>query len=483
MRIIQGIKTNFGLTDKGKQDIKDIALENLDELSAADKIVASPYRRTQETAEIISEVTGKEIEVEPLIHEFNPGVLSGKSHEENAELYPEYYKIWMERKDLDGILGAETGRELQARALAFLMKYEGREEFNEIVVSHAGFLRCLINTAKGRIRTTPVDSRNGAITVLDDPLGKLDIEHKSRAMASKVFVVATRDDKYVVKMKNRRIKQEDREEKKLLDKLHYQIEGLPEVLYLSENEDESCTKVLSFVKGNSIFGKLDGEREDVLISKVREINSALRNVEEHNYPREDLVELMKSLEATSKRDYTKKYAQGILANTRNLEKLRNSEYALAHNDLNRDNILFNESEKGRVEANIIDWEGVGNFPKDYQLASFLASSMLIEGYEVSDCMKIAEQFDEKVDADYLTYLMKIRVFTGLHYFAENRNIYTQSNKEVSKKILKKYFFAAEKLDRYRVRNGFDLESEEKEDIETKLDKVYKSISDTTNEER
>lgn len=482
MRIIQGTKTNYGLTEKGKEEIKEVALENYEELSGADKIVASPYRRTQETAEIISEVTGKDIEVEPLIYEFNPGVLAGKTHEENATLYPEYYKIWMERKDLDGIPGAETGRELQARALAFLMKYEDKDDFYDIVVSHAGFLRCLINTAKGRVRTTPVDSKNGALTVLENPLDKLKIEHKSRAMASKVFVVETADDKCVVKMKNRGIKQEDREEKKLLDKLHYQIDGLPEVLYLSDNEEESCTKVLSFVKGDSVFGKLDDEKQNLLISKIREINSALRGIEEHNYPKEDLIELMKNLEASSKRDYTKKYAQGILANTRNLEKLRNSEYTLAHNDLNRDNILFFNQDGGNG-VNIIDWEGIGNFPKDYQLASFLASSLLIEGYEVSECMEIAEQFGEKVDTDYLTYLMKIRVFTGLHYFAENRNIYTQSNKEVSKEILKKYFFAAEKLDRYRVRKGFEQNIDENNSIEEKLAKVYKSINDGTDEER
>ena len=79
--------------------------------------------------------------------------------------------------------------------------------------------------------------------------------------------------------------------------------------------------------------------------------------------------------------------------------------------------------------------------------------------------------------------MKIRVFTGLHYFAENRNIYTQSNKDVSKEILKKYFFAAEKLDRYRIRNGFDENLQEYDTIEEKLEKVYKSIQDGTDEER
>ena len=132
MRVIQGTTTNYGLTEKGREDIKEIVAENLEELSESDKIIASPYKRAQETAEIISEFTGKEIEVEPIIHEFKPGILGGKTHDENASLYPEYYKIWQERKDLDGIPGAETGKELQARALAFLMKYMDKDSYNDI---------------------------------------------------------------------------------------------------------------------------------------------------------------------------------------------------------------------------------------------------------------------------------------------------------------------------------------------------------------
>lgn len=482
MRVIQGTTTNYGLTEKGREDIKEIVAENLEELSESDKIIASPYKRAQETAEIISEFTGKEIEVEPIIHEFKPGILGGKTHDENASLYPEYYKIWQERKDLDGIPGAETGKELQARALAFLMKYMDKDSYNDIVVSHAGFLRCLINTAKGRIRTTPVDSRNGAITVLENPLEKLDIEHKSRAMASKVYVVKTTDDKYVVKMKNREIKVEDREEKRILDDIQFHVKGLPQVLCLFDNCDRTCTKVLSFVNGESVFGKLDSEKLDVLMNKMTQINEFLSHEKNHKYPKEDLIEVMKKLEESSKRDYTKKYARSILSDSKNINRLKESEYCLAHNDLNRDNILF-YNDNGAEGVNIIDWEGIGNFPKDYALATFLSSAILIEGYEVKECLDIAKRMESNIDPDYLTFLMKIRVFTGLHYFAENRNIYTQSNKDVSKEILKKYFFAAEKLDRYRIRNGFDENLQEYDTIEEKLEKVYKSIQDGTDEER
>ena len=193
--IIQGQTTNLGLTSRGKEDIEKIVLQNIREISTANKIISSPYKRTIETSEIISKITGIPIATSDKIVEFNPGILAGNTHEENLKIYPEYYKIWIERKDLDGIPGAENGDELQARALAFLMEYYDKEEFIDIVVSHAGFLRCLINTSRGIHRTTPVNSNNGAINIIENPFEQLKIEQKTRAMASKVFVVETFEKK------------------------------------------------------------------------------------------------------------------------------------------------------------------------------------------------------------------------------------------------------------------------------------------------
>lgn len=79
----------------------------MDELSTADRIVSSPYKRAIETSEIIAEATGLPIVTNEKIVEFDSGILAGNTHEENAKLYPEYYRIWLERKDLDGIPGAE----------------------------------------------------------------------------------------------------------------------------------------------------------------------------------------------------------------------------------------------------------------------------------------------------------------------------------------------------------------------------------------
>ena len=268
--VIQGTTTNLGLTEKGKNDIRVTVAQNIEELSTAKRIVSSPYKRAIETSEIIAEETELPIVTSKKIVEFDSGILAGNTHEENAKMYPEYYKIWLERKDLDGIPGAEKGSELQARVIAFLMEYYDKEEFADIIVSHAGFLRCLINTSRGISRTTPVDSRNGAINIIDNPFDHLKIEHKARAMASKVFIVETLEGKYVVKLKNRKLLPEDYEERRILNLISADLGSVPTVLNLVGNGNSS-SKVLKFVNGDTIFGILNKSTQQALIEKFSNI--------------------------------------------------------------------------------------------------------------------------------------------------------------------------------------------------------------------
>lgn len=445
--VIQGRKTNLGLTERGKIYIRDVVKQNIKKLSTGKRIVSSPYKRAIETSEIIAKETGLQIITSEKIVEFDSGILAGKTHEENARMYPKYYKIWVERKDLDGIPGAEKGSELQARVLAFLIEYYDKEDFSDIIVSHAGFLRCLINTSKGLARTTPVDSRNGAINIIDNPFKYLKVEHKDRAMSSKVFVVETFDGKYVVKLKDRKLLPEDYEERRILNLISTDLGNIPTVLSLVENEN-SAIKVLKFVSGDTIYGILDESRKKALIEKFCKMSDVLMHIKSKVYKPIDIYEEIVELEHGIKHTYVKKYSQSILKDKVNKSKLESSKYCLIHNDLNRDNILFKKNEDGSVSVNIIDWEGLGLYPCDYQLASFLVSAILLEGYSVEETMKIAREIDSNIDEGFVTYLMKFRIFKGLYFFCENRNIYTVNNQKTSNEILKKYFLAAEKVDKY-----------------------------------
>ena len=461
-RIIQGRTNDYGLSEIGKKQIQKVAEKISNEFEDVDGIIVSPTKRTIQTANIIRDKIGKPIpmEIDSSIIEFNPGILAGHTHEYNAKKYPKYYKIWKQRGDLDGIPRAEKGNHLQARVIAFLIRYIEKEHFNDIIVAHAGYNRCLVNTIKGRDRTTPIDSSNGAINVVENPLENLKIKHKNRAMASRVYIVETVEDKYVVKIKNRPIQKEDILEKHLLERLRSQFCELPFVLNLT-NTQEGSIKVLQFLEGKHVYGRLNDQQKKVLTQKVKKLHDALRKMSTEHYKKTELAQMMKDKVKHSKNKYVIKLAQEILSDNRNIKKLNNSRYCLVHSDLNRDNILFDD-DQNELNVHIIDWEGIKLLPEDYQLACYLVSSMLIEDGNMNEIMKLAHQFKWSIDESYLLFLMKIRIFTGLHFFAENKNEYTQSNQKVSREILKKYFIANEKIKIYQKKKRERIKIESKE---------------------
>ena len=149
-KIIQGL-SNFSLSEKGKSDVQKITKENKNLFTSKTSIISSPLKRCVETSDII----GKEIKIpiiyDDLLVEFSAGILDGMSKDEASIKYPEYLKVWTARGDLDSIPNATKGAELQARVLMFLEQFIDNIP-NNIIVSHAGFLRCLINTVKGNSR-------------------------------------------------------------------------------------------------------------------------------------------------------------------------------------------------------------------------------------------------------------------------------------------------------------------------------------------
>lgn len=450
-KIIQGLTDDYGLSIVGAEQITNIINNRRQELEKIDRIVTSPSLRAVETATIIQSQLGSPLLVDASLVEMNPGILAGNTHEYNCQMYPEYYKIWMHRKDLNGIPGAEKGKELQARAVSFLMNYMKEDQYSDLVVSHAGFIRCLVNTINGVDRTTPVCVDNDYIHTINNPLENMKFEQRTRAMASEVYIVTTADDKYVVKLKDRAICNVDNNEKALLAELSKIVDGIPKILSLN-NTNRGCTKVLEYVQGEHIYGNLTKEQKAALTEKVAQISKAMSIADTSNYVPKNLFEEVVWQEKNAQNPYVKSFAKNILDDSKNIEKLKNSSFCLVHSDLNRDNILFQQSEQG-WKVSIVDWEGVDLLPKDYQLASYLASSLLIENEKVAECMKVATAVNKEADKDFTLFLMKIRLLKGLYYFAENKNTYTESNEPVADEILKKYFNATKKIKQYEVKNS------------------------------
>jgi probable phosphoglycerate mutase len=140
---------NPGLSDEGRDQIRATG----DWLSPAGErihaIVASPVRRTRESADILADLLGKPVEEEPGIAEMEFGVWDGLTFPEVAERDAASLQRW--RTDLDyAPEGAESFRTVEARVLAALDRVRAAHEGRTVVlVSHVTPIKILVGHAVG----------------------------------------------------------------------------------------------------------------------------------------------------------------------------------------------------------------------------------------------------------------------------------------------------------------------------------------------
>lgn len=379
--IIQGRKYDYGLTEKGRAITGSNLQSNLDEFCDVTRVISSPAIRAQETATIIADELGVPVFINNNLVEIDAGILDGMDKIVAERTYPKYYKAWKNREDLDTIPEAEPGEKLQARAIGFLMQYYDQPDYCDVVVSHAGFIRCLINTIENRKRDFKVDIENSSIFVIDDMLENLEVKKRDRAMNSKVFIINTANGKYVAKIKSGKVTKQDCIEQALLNKLP--SNNLPRVLYLQNYSDDRYCKVIKYVNGKHIYGRLPDDEYNALIESERLLRNELTKFKGINFFRiRDLKKELQRIYTSTTNEYIKELSKKLMESPylKDLDDINS--YVLSHNDLNRDNILFEEDENGEVKANIIDFESLEFAPQDFQFASMLASGLLLEGEHI-----------------------------------------------------------------------------------------------------
>ena len=122
------------LTERGREQAEFAALELVGK--KIDVIYSSPYKRTTETASIIAERLGLEVEFDARLGEVDLGILDGKPIEE----YREYFKNRME-KLTKPIKDGETLTDVRGRAGTFLKDILSRhKDDNILIVSHGDVL-------------------------------------------------------------------------------------------------------------------------------------------------------------------------------------------------------------------------------------------------------------------------------------------------------------------------------------------------------
>jgi probable phosphoglycerate mutase len=134
-----------GLSDEGRAQVRMTAewLAPLAERAAV--VVASPVRRTLESARIVADLLGLQVEIEPGLAEMEFGRWDGLTFAEVAERFPDEMAEW--RASLDVAPGdGESFRAVEKRVLAalegLLDRYAGR---TVVVVSHVTPIKTIVS--------------------------------------------------------------------------------------------------------------------------------------------------------------------------------------------------------------------------------------------------------------------------------------------------------------------------------------------------
>ncbi len=129
------------LTDLGRAQARQTG-EAIRAGFAPVRLVASPFRRAQHTAEIIGEIIGLPVDIEPDVREFHLGDLHGRSYDAVAETEGyETLKRWEWRPPGPG---GETLLELQERAVPVIQRLAAEHAAEDIVVvSHGGTMQAI----------------------------------------------------------------------------------------------------------------------------------------------------------------------------------------------------------------------------------------------------------------------------------------------------------------------------------------------------
>jgi broad specificity phosphatase PhoE/ribonuclease HI len=135
---------NPGLSDEGRAQARAVADWLAPLAERVDAVVASPVRRTRETAEIVAGRLGRPVEVEPGFAEMEFGRWDGLTFDEVATKHATSLDAWLGSLDVPPP-GGESFRQVEARVLAGLERLvEKHAGGTVVVVSHVTPIKTLV---------------------------------------------------------------------------------------------------------------------------------------------------------------------------------------------------------------------------------------------------------------------------------------------------------------------------------------------------
>jgi probable phosphoglycerate mutase len=135
---------NPGLSDEGRAQARAVAEWLAPLAERVDAVVASPVRRTRETAEIVADRLGQQVDVEPGFAEMEFGAWDGLTFDEVATKHPGELEAWLGSLEV-AAGGGESFRQVEARVLAGLERLVAAHPGGTVVVvSHVTPIKTLV---------------------------------------------------------------------------------------------------------------------------------------------------------------------------------------------------------------------------------------------------------------------------------------------------------------------------------------------------
>lgn len=161
--------TDVELSDEGRQQARRLAERLSTEKMAA--VYASPLGRTMETASIIAQPHGLEVQRRDGLREISHGHWEQMTRREVDEKFPEEAAAWEEDPYSFAPVGGESGLAVTARALPVLLEIvRAHPGERAIIVSHKATIRLLLSSLLGfdpRRYRDNLDQSPAALNIVD----------------------------------------------------------------------------------------------------------------------------------------------------------------------------------------------------------------------------------------------------------------------------------------------------------------------------
>lgn len=137
--------SNPGLSEEGRDQVRAVAGWLAPFAERIDAVIASPVRRTRETAEVLAEALGHQVEVEPGFAEMEFGSWDGLTLAEVADLHRTDLDAWLGSLDVVPGVTGETFRDVEDRVLTALERVlETHAGGTVVVASHVTPIKTLV---------------------------------------------------------------------------------------------------------------------------------------------------------------------------------------------------------------------------------------------------------------------------------------------------------------------------------------------------